>query len=62
MVEQCVILDYIHIGVMDYIKPAYCTEAQVSVSLEQIRICVLKSCTSSDLCGPGSSGRIGSMS
>ncbi|KAF9786768.1 coatomer protein [Thelephora terrestris] len=28
MVEQCVILNDIHIDIMDYIKPAYCTEAQ----------------------------------
>lgn len=29
MTEQCVILNDIHIDIMDYIKPAYCTEAQV---------------------------------
>ena len=29
MAEQCVILNDIHIDIMDYIKPAYCTEAQV---------------------------------
>ena len=29
MSEQCVILNDIHIDIMDYIKPAYCTEAQV---------------------------------
>ncbi|KAH8094620.1 coatomer protein [Cristinia sonorae] len=28
MAEQCVILNDIHIDIMDYIKPAYCTEAQ----------------------------------
>jgi len=28
MTEQCVILNDIHIDIMDYIKPAYCTEAQ----------------------------------
>ncbi|KAH9929686.1 coatomer protein [Fomitopsis serialis] len=28
MSEQCVILNDIHIDIMDYIKPAYCTEAQ----------------------------------
>lgn len=27
--EQCVILNDIHIDIMDYIKPAYCNEAQV---------------------------------
>ena len=32
MAEQCVILNDIHIDIMDYIKPAYCTEAQVCVS------------------------------
>lgn len=30
MSEQCVILNDIHIDIMDYIKPAYCTEAQAS--------------------------------
>ena len=30
MAEQCVILNDIHIDIMDYIKPAYCNEAQVS--------------------------------
>jgi coatomer subunit beta len=29
MSEQCVILNDIHIDIMDYIKPAYCNEAQV---------------------------------
>jgi vesicle coat complex subunit len=29
MSESCVILNDIHIDIMDYIKPAYCTEAQV---------------------------------
>lgn len=33
MAEQCVILNDIHIDIMDYIKPAYCTEAQVSSNL-----------------------------
>ncbi|TBU34466.1 coatomer protein [Dichomitus squalens] len=28
MAEQCVILNDIHIDIMDYIKPAYCTEQQ----------------------------------
>ena len=32
MAEQCVILNDIHIDIMDYIKPAYCTEAQVGSS------------------------------
>ena len=30
MAEACVILNDIHIDIMDYIKPAYCTEHQVS--------------------------------
>ena len=30
MAEACVILNDIHIDIMDYIKPAYCNEAQVS--------------------------------
>ena len=29
MSEACVILSDIHIDIMDYIKPAYCNEAQV---------------------------------
>jgi hypothetical protein len=29
MAEQCVVLNDIHIDIMDYIKPAHCTEAQV---------------------------------
>ncbi len=31
LAEQCVILNDIHIDIMDYIKPAYCTEQQVSI-------------------------------
>ena len=31
MSEQCVILNDIHIDIMDYIKPAHCTEAQVRI-------------------------------
>ena len=31
MTEACVILADIHIDIMDYIKPAYCNEAQVVV-------------------------------
>lgn len=30
MSEACVILNDIHIDIMDYIKPAYCNEAQVT--------------------------------
>ena len=29
MSESCVVLNDIHIDIMDYIKPAYCTEQQV---------------------------------
>jgi hypothetical protein len=29
MAEACVILNDIHIDIMDYIKPAYCNEGQV---------------------------------
>lgn len=36
MTEQCVILNDIHIDIMDYIKPAYCTEAQVSADLDEL--------------------------
>ena len=38
MSEQCVILNDIHIDIMDYIKPAYCTEAQVRLDRGQ-RMC-----------------------
>jgi coatomer subunit beta len=31
--EQAVILSDIHVDIMDYIKPAYCTEAQACLSL-----------------------------
>jgi coatomer subunit beta len=31
--EQAVILSDIHVDIMDYIKPAYCTEAQACPSL-----------------------------
>lgn len=58
MTEQCVILNDIHIDIMDYIKPAYCTEAQVRVlvswSLEPCSLFL-----SSEVCGPNSSGRTG---
>lgn len=29
--ETCVVLNDIHIDIMDYIKPAYCNEAQVRI-------------------------------
>jgi hypothetical protein len=36
MSEACVILNDIHIDIMDYIKPAYCNEAQVLISFLRI--------------------------
>lgn len=33
LAETCVILNDIHIDIMDYIKPAYCNEAQVILTL-----------------------------
>ena len=36
MAEQCVILNDIHIDIMDYIKPAYCTEAQVIFGSDEL--------------------------
>lgn len=36
MSEACVILNDIHIDIMDYIKPAYCNEAQVRISFLRI--------------------------
>jgi coatomer subunit beta len=33
MSEACVILNDIHIDIMDYIKPAYCQETQVLIAL-----------------------------
>jgi hypothetical protein len=59
MSEACVILNDIHIDIMDYIKPAYCNEAQVSnrfrggTETEAILGC------SSGVCGLSSSGKIG---
>ena len=35
LAEQCVILNDIHIDIMDYIKPAYCTEQQVRTAATQ---------------------------
>jgi len=62
MAEQCVILNDIHIDIMDYIKPAYCTEAQVSLSSKElVGGWSLTAHTSSEACGLSSSGRIGLM-
>ena len=60
MAEQCVILNDIHIDIMDYIKPAYCTEQQVIVSsscLEHTMISDSLFYFSSEACGPSSNGR-----
>lgn len=62
MSEQCVILNDIHIDIMDYIKPAYCTEAQVCPACNSAETHVAYSLPSSVACGPNSSGRIGSTS
>lgn len=56
MAEQCVILNDIHIDIMDYIKPAYCTEAQVSVPMSPVSM-IMKCLVSSAVCGQSSSGR-----
>ena len=36
LAEQCVILNDIHIDIMDYIKPAYCNEAQVYLFVSSV--------------------------
>jgi coatomer subunit beta len=36
--ESCVILNDIHIDIMDYIKPAYCNESQVSLLYSDVSI------------------------
>jgi coatomer subunit beta len=60
--EACVILNDIHIDIMDYIKPAYCNEAQVTSTIT-IHSCIhmMLKCFlhSSGACGPNSSGRTG---
>ena len=61
MAEQCVILNDIHIDIMDYIKPAYCTEAQVSPGPNEVLVCALTARSSSEVCGLSLSGRIGLM-
>ena len=60
MVEQCVILNDIHIDIMDYIKPAYCTEAQVCPECPKALTWALIVYISSEVCGPSLSGRTGS--
>jgi hypothetical protein len=42
MSEQCVILNDIHIDIMDYIKPAHCTEAQVCTKATDGRVLYVK--------------------
>lgn len=61
MAEQCVILNDIHIDIMDYIKPAYCTEAQVCIPLPSIQDLGTYELCSSAACGLSSSGRTESM-
>jgi vesicle coat complex subunit len=62
--EQAVILSDIHVDIMDYIKPAFCTEAQartrVFVPVRRWRSaqCYYRS---SAACGPSSNGRTASM-
>jgi hypothetical protein len=41
MAEACVILNDIHIDIMDYIKPAYCNEAQVRVARRHVQLFTL---------------------
>lgn len=61
--EQAVILSDIHVDIMDYIKPAHCTEAQacflgcsLRIQLLTLTGCFLLLCSSA-ACGPSSSGR-----
>lgn len=63
MSEACVILNDIHIDIMDYIKPAYCNEAQVRSSFLTLLFWIQTDSRfcSSGACGPSSSGRTGSM-
>ena len=75
--EQCVILNDIHIDIMDYIKPTYCSEAQVSERLcffclisgrflsgafSRFALCFCFFMSSSAVCGRNLNGRIASMS
>jgi coatomer subunit beta len=41
MTEACVILNDIHIDIMDYIKPAYCNEVQVHVTRRHVQLFTL---------------------
>jgi hypothetical protein len=55
MSEACVILNDIHIDIMDYIKPAYCNKAHQSFSIYKM----LDFFSSSKVCGQNLSGRTG---
>src|ERR1700722_13481896 len=62
MAEACVILNDIHIDIMDYIKPAYCNETQVhflSLPFFVFRLMIrrVRAFDSSDQCGQSSNGR-----
>jgi len=59
MSEACVILNDIHIDIMDYIKPAYCNEAQVSNSSRDVVKIEKIFGYSSGVCGLSSNGRTG---
>ena len=65
LAEQCVILNDIHIDIMDYIKPAYCTEQQVRTDpRRRPRTCLETNprlCLSSGACGQSLNGRTGLM-
>ena len=62
MSEACVILNDIHIDIMDYIKPAYCNEAQVfSFPITDKHNSVTDKIISSGACGPSLSGKTGLM-
>lgn len=59
MAEACVILSDIHIDIMDYIKPAYCNEAQVSTcKLRPSPNDLIPFSSSSEACGLNLNGRI----
>ena len=66
MSEACVILNDIHIDIMDYIKPAYCNEAQVCIFHYPefgmtYKLTIFFWLFSSGTCGPSLNGRIGLM-
>jgi hypothetical protein len=59
MSEACVVLNDILIDIMDYIKPAYCNEAQVSTFLHPSCGLFSLQMLSSGVCGLSSNGRTG---